>query len=285
MKPSIVIQTDFSLTWSAVAQMKGVMKRVDPTLDIVDLTHDIKPFDPWAASLSLAETEPWWPAGTIFVSVVDAGVGTSRRASCAKLKDGNTVITPDNGALTSLLHSVGIEAVREIDETRNRYAGRETVSVFHGRDIFGYCAARLAAGVITFEEVGPVYPIEEIIECPEYSVRPVLSQGCVSGFVMTGVRHFGGISFNITNAEFESCGFQRGEFMHVTIYNGNRKRFDDRVLYCDTFGDVEIGEPLLYRGSSGYLSMDLNQGNLMKQYELDTGISWKATIYREETEK
>ena len=117
MKPFLVIQTDFSLSWSAVAQMKGVMKIVDPELEIIDLCHEIKQFDPWEASLSLQATEPYWPKGTIFVSVVDPGVGTPRKACAAKLRDGNIVVTPDNGTLTHLFHSVGVTEVREIDET------------------------------------------------------------------------------------------------------------------------------------------------------------------------
>ena len=122
MKPSIVIQTDFSLSWGAVAEMKGVMKQVDPGLDLVDLCHEIRNFDPWEASLSLATVEPYWAPGTIFVSVVDPGVGTSRRASVALLKDGSYVVTPDNGSLTHLLHQVGIEEICEIDEKVNEAA-------------------------------------------------------------------------------------------------------------------------------------------------------------------
>ena len=150
MKPVILIQTDFSLSWSAVAQMKGVMKQVDPELEIVDQCHDIKTFDPWEASLSLQATEPYWPKGTIFVSVVDPGVGTARRTCAARLKDGMIIITPDNGSLTHVAKYHGIQTVREIDETINRLHGQGTdeTSVFHGRDLFGYCAARLASNII-----------------------------------------------------------------------------------------------------------------------------------------
>ena len=125
MKPFVVIQTDFSLTWSAVSSMKGVMKIVDPTLQIEDITHDIKNFSPWEASMSLNTVEPYWPKGTVFVSVVDPGVGTSRKASVALLENGNYVVTPDNGALTHLLHRVGVKEIREIDETVNRFKGTE----------------------------------------------------------------------------------------------------------------------------------------------------------------
>ena len=199
MKPIILLQTDFSNTWSAVASMKGVIKIVDRELEIHDLCHDIKMFDPWEASLSLNTCEPYWPKGTVIISVVDPGVGTSRKASVALLNDGTYVVTPDNGSLTHLKYSVGIKEIREIDETRNRYAAKENVSVFHGRDLFGYCGALLASGQISFEEVGESYPVEEVVECAEYHIKPELSENEAKCFVMTGLKHFGGIQFNITN--------------------------------------------------------------------------------------
>ena len=278
MKPAILIQTDFSGTWSAVAEMKGVMKIVDPELEIFDLTHDIRKFDVWEASLSLDAAEPYWPKGTVIVSVVDPGVGTARRACAAKLNDGTIVVTPDNGSLTHLLHSVGIAEVREIDESVNRYPANETVSVFHGRDIFGYCAARLAAGIIPFEEVGPAYPVSEITECEEYHLRPVLAAGCAQGHLLSGTRHFGSITLNISNREFAVCGFVPGDLLQITIARNGEPVFDQPVRYANTFGDVAEGEPLLYAGSSGWLCLDVNRGSFSEQYGIDTGKEWTIMI-------
>ena len=282
MKPVILIQTDFSLSWSAVAQMKGVMKQVDPELEIVDLCHDIKTFDPWEASLSLQATEPYWPKGTIFVSVVDPGVGTARRACAARLKDGMIIITPDNGSLTHLLHSVGVEQVREIDESINRYPAKEQVSVFHGRDLFGYCAARLAAGVISFEEVGPEYPVSEIVECEEYRIEPVVRNHYAQGFILTGVKHFGGISLNVTNQDFQNTAISYGDNAEVTITYQGRTCFHQTMPFVHSFGEVPKGAALLYEGSSGYLSIDLNQGNFMEEYEIGCGKDWTVTIQKGE---
>ena len=284
MKPAILIQTDFSTTWSAVAEMKGVMKIVDPELELIDLTHDIKKFDPWEASLSLAATEPYWPMGTVIVSVVDPGVGTERRACAAKLNDGTVVFTPDNGTLTHLLHSPGIREVREIDESTNRYSGGEQVSVFHGRDLFGYCAAKYAAGLISFEEIGPQYPIVEIVICEEYYRKPAFTDGFAEGFVLTGVKHYGSISLNITNDAFKTCGFKTGEYVRVAIRHNDALVFAQNVLYCNTFGDVNAGEPLLYAGSSGWLSLDVNRGSFMEQYGVGTGKDWIVTIRKEDEE-
>ena len=278
MKPAVLLQTDFSLTWGAVASMKGVMKRVDPTLELIDLCHDIKAFDPWEASLSLSAVEPCWPSGTVFVSVVDPGVGTHRRACAAKLLDGSFVVTPDNGTLTHLKHGVGIAEIREIDERTNRWHGLEEVSVFHGRDLFGYCAARLAAGVISFAEIGACYPVEEIVECEEYRLLPRLEAGRAAGFLMTGLHHFGGVTASITNQDFLGCGFSEGDMTRVVISKAGRRCFDAPVPFVHAFGDVPQGAVLLYRGSSGYLCLDVNQGNFMKRFDIGFGREWTISI-------
>lgn len=161
MRPFVVMQTDFGVGGGGA--MYGVCKTVDPDLGVYDLSHVIPKFNVEAASKSLVSVIPYWPVGTVFVSVVDPGVGTSRRACVAKTSNGYYVVTPDNGTLMLLKKEFGIDAVREIDETVNRLKGTEKTSIFHGRDLFAYCAARLASGVIDFEGVGPEYPVEEIV--------------------------------------------------------------------------------------------------------------------------
>ncbi|MCR4990968.1 MAG: SAM-dependent chlorinase/fluorinase [Lachnospiraceae bacterium] len=279
MKPVILLQTDFSLTWGAVAAVKGVIKQVDPNLEIQDLCHDIKKFDPWEASLSLESVVSYWPEGTVVVSVVDPGVGTDRKACVAELKNGTYVITPDNGTLTHLKHSIGIRSVRELDPSI-RYNKGEEVSVFHGRDIFGYAAALLASGQKTFEQMGPEYPAGEIRECEEYDLQPALGELSASGFIMTGLKHFGGVQFNITNEEWKKCGFSEGESVHVTISHGGKTVFDTDVRYERSFGYVPEGEPVLYCGSSRHLSLDLNCDNFMEKYGIDTGRDWTVTFQK-----
>ena len=116
----IVMMTDFGADNIGTAAMKGVAASVDESLRLEDLTHSIEPFNVWQASDALMYAEPFWPKGTVFVSVVDPGVGTKRRACVAKLKDGKFVVTPDNGTLTHLEEFIGVEEIREIDETVNR---------------------------------------------------------------------------------------------------------------------------------------------------------------------
>ena len=195
MKPCIVWQTDFSLDWPFVATMKGVCKQVDASLECVDSTHTIEKFNVLEASQQLNYVEPFWPKGTVFVSVVDPGVGTPRKASVALLKDGNYVVTPDNGTLTHMYYNIGIEAIREIDETKNRYLGTESVSVFHGRDLFAYTAAKLASGQITFEEVGESYSLDDIVLLDYEYLKADVKNEDIQGIVSNVSDPFGSSCF------------------------------------------------------------------------------------------
>src|SRR6476619_4020899 len=151
----VVFQTDFGLKDGAVSAMKGVAMGVSPDLKLFDLTHEIPTFNIWEAAYRLQQTAQYWPAGTVFVSVVDPGVGSSRKSVVMKTKTGYFFVTPDNGTLTLVAQSMGIDAIREIDEIKNRRPGSSESYTFHGRDVYAYTGARLAAGVITFDEVGP----------------------------------------------------------------------------------------------------------------------------------
>ena len=112
-KPILVFQTDFTYKEGAVSAMYGVVKTVDRELEIFDGTHEIPQYDTWSASYRLLQSLPFWPKGTIYVSVVDPGVGTSRRACVAKTANGYYVVTPDNGALTHIKKEFGILEVRD----------------------------------------------------------------------------------------------------------------------------------------------------------------------------
>src|SRR5258708_3945456 len=154
----IVFQTDFGLKDGAVSEMKGVAMGVSPDLKLFDLTHEIPAYNIWEAAYRLEQTVRYWPAGTVFVSVVDPGVGTTRKSVVLKTKSGHYIVTPDNGTLTLIAESLGIAEVREIDEAVNRRKDSQKSYTFHGRDVYAYTGARLAAGVITYEQVGPLLP-------------------------------------------------------------------------------------------------------------------------------
>ncbi|MFR1687685.1 MAG: S-adenosyl-l-methionine hydroxide adenosyltransferase family protein [Massilimicrobiota timonensis] len=280
MKPCIVWQTDFSLDWPFVATMKGVCKQVDASLECVDSTHTIEKFNVLEASQQLNYVEPFWPKGTVFVSVVDPGVGTPRKASVALLKDGNYVVTPDNGTLTHMYYNIGIEAIREIDETKNRYQGTESVSVFHGRDLFAYTAAKLASGQITFEEVGESYSLDDIILLDyEYLKADVKSED-IQGIVSNVSDPFGSIVFNVLTEDFNRVGYHEGDYIHVVLENEQGVYFDENVLYAQSFGFVDIGQPVIFNSSSNYISIGLNQGSFKDVYQVKAGLQWKVQFHK-----
>src|SRR6202012_4401694 len=161
----VVFQSDFGLKDGAVSAMKGVANGVSPDLKLYDLTHEIPAYNIWEAAYRLEQTLRYWPAGTVFVSVVDPGVGTARKSVVLKTQSGHFIVTPDNGTLTLIAESLGIDEVREIDENVNRRKDSKKSYTFHGRDVYAYTAARLAAGVISFEQVGPLLP-KKVVTIP-----------------------------------------------------------------------------------------------------------------------
>ncbi len=153
-RSAVVFQSDFGLRDGAVSAMKGVAFGVDPAIPLFDLTHEIPPFNIWEAAYRLKQSASYWPSNTVFVSVCDPGVGTERRAVVLRTRSGHRFVTPDNGTLTFIAESLGVEELRVIDIARQRLKGSEDSYTFHGRDLFAYVAARLAAGRITLAEVG-----------------------------------------------------------------------------------------------------------------------------------
>ena len=283
MLPDIVLQTDFGLTTGFVASMYGVIRMVDQSLDVFDLNHEIRPFDMGQGSFLLRDTIPYWKGGTVFVSVVDPGVGTVRRGCVAKLNNGSFVVTPDNGSLTAILDWV--VAVREIDESVNRLKGSDKANSFHGRDVFAYTAARLASGIINFEGVGPEYPVNEIVtfETTHGTVAPGRAEGEIAGCT----KHFGGAGTNIDVDDFEKTGIVYGDMTHVTIVKNGETLFDRDVLYHKSFGFVPEGEPILYNGSTTpTIALSLNKRSFAEKFLphiFDTGENfgdYKITIVK-----
>lgn len=255
-KALIVMQTDFGLDSGLVSCMHGICKLVDRELEVADSSHLLPAFDVKAASFCLQYTVPCWPAGTVFISVVDPGVGTSRKAAVAKLANGSYVVTPDNGALTYLHRHLGVVEIREIDESRNRYQENLDVAVFHGRDLFAYCGAKLAAGIISFEEVGPAYPVAEMITHPIHLAE--VEAGLVKTKI-TGFDPFGSAELSVSNKAFASAGFIHGEEVEVTITRGDETAFAGEIPYEKSFGYVAIGENLIFNDLGGYVSIGCNQ--------------------------
>lgn len=273
-KPILVFQTDFTYKEGAVSAMYGVVKTVDRTLEIMDGSHELPQYDIWSASYRLHQSMQFWPRGTIFVSVVDPGVGTDRRACVARTRDGYYVVSPDNGTLTHVKNGASIAEIRQIDERVNRLRGKgtEEVAVFHGRDLFGYCAARLASGIISYEEVGPAYSTDEIVEFP--LLEPTAGNGRVSGIFEINDPNFGNLWTNIPWSLFHAAGFAYGDTLHTTIRHDGAVLLDRPVALVRSFGHAPKGEPLIYTNELMKIAMAVSQGNLCREYGLGYGDRW-----------
>lgn len=272
----LVFQTDFGLVDGAVSAMYGVAYTVNPALNIHDLTHDITPYNIWEASYRLIQTINYWPVGTVFVSVVDPGVGSDRKSIVVKTKSGRYIVTPDNGTLTHVIRLEGIEAAREIDEKVNRLPRSGESYTFHGRDVYAFTGARLAAGIIDFEGVGSELPVESLSELP--IVEPVLDGQAVCGTIDVLDVRFGSLWTNIPRTLFLQTGVKYGDRVSITIENDTRCVYRNIIQYAKSFADVYVGEALAYVNSLDCVAVAINQGSFARAYNIGTGNSWRIRI-------
>jgi len=273
----VVFQSDFGLKDGAVSAMKGVAMGVSPDLKLFDLTHEIPAYNIWEAAYRLEQTVPYWPAGTVFVSVVDPGVGTSRKSVVLKTNSGQYIVTPDNGTLTLIASSLGIAEIREIDEAVNRRQGSQKSYTFHGRDVYAYTGARLAAGTINFEQVGPALP-KEVVRIPYQ--QATLNNGKLKGAIAILDIQYGNIWTNIPADLFKQLNLQFGDTLHVVINHLAKKIYEGNMPYTETFGAVAKGKPLAYLNSLLQLSFALNLGSFAQVNHVGSGSEWSVEVWR-----
>ena len=271
----VVFQSDFGLKDGAVSAMKGVAMAVDSSLKLFDLTHEIPAYNIWEAAYRLEQTVPYWPAGTVFVSVVDPGVGTDRKSVVLKTKAGHFIVTPDNGTLTLIAASEGIAAIREIDEAVNRRKGSEKSYTFHGRDVYAYTATRIAAGTIKFEQVGKELP-NEVVPIPFQ--KAVVENKTIKGTIAILDIQYGNIWTNISADIFKQLNVTAGDKLQVVIYQNKIKKYEGTMPYAETFGAVAKGKPLLYLNSLLQVSFALNMGNFSAVHKVYSGSEWTVEV-------
>jgi hypothetical protein len=250
---------------------------VDARLAIFDLTHEIEAYDIWQAAYRLKQTAPFWPVSTVFVSVVDPGVGTARKSIVLQTKSGHFFVSPDNGTLTLVAEDLGLAAVRTIDETRHRLPGSEKSHTFHGRDVYAYTGARLAAGAITFEDVGPVLPGDIVRLSYEKARRE--GEVLIGNIAALDIQ-YGNVWTNISGELFQQLKPEHGERFTVVITHEGRAVFSGDMPYVHTFGDVPEGQPLLYLNSLLNVSVAVNLGNFATSHKIAAGAAWTVRIFR-----
>ena len=268
----LVMQSDFGYTDGAVAAMTGVALTIDGSLRIFDATHDIEPYNIWEASYRLFQTIGFWRKGTVFLSVVDPGVGSVRRSIAAKTSGGSYVITPDNGTLTHIGKYIGIEELREIDESEYLSETARHSYTFCGRDLYVNVAAKLASGIITFEETGKAVPVDSIVKLTVGEVTR--ESGSIKGHIDILDARFGSIWTDITREDFLTLEVGYGEYIEIVIRNANTLIYSNRAAYGRSFADVNIGEQIVYVNSLMRMALAINQGNFARAYSIGVGLQW-----------
>jgi len=264
--PTIVFMTDFGVVDDSVALCRGVMYSIMPEVRIVDLTHQVTPFSIFDGARFLFGASPYFPAGTVFVVVIDPGVGSSRKAIVARSRRGQFFVLPDNGLLTLVEHRDGIDSVREITNPE-WMIGTKLSSTFHGRDIFSPVGAHLARGD-DWNKVGPEIAVKDLVRV-QLKAATLGDRGLNATVVATD-GPFGNLVTNIDAEDFLKLGYQRGQEVSVKV--GDREM---KVKFVKTFSDVPLGEPLLYIDSRGHLGLAVNQNSFAATY----GVKPPAALF------
>jgi len=269
-KPIIVFMTDFGTANDSVAICKAVILGIAPNARIMDLTHQVPPFSIEDGARFLAGITPYYPPGTVFLAVVDPGVGTSRRALIVKSNKGQYFVLPDNGLITPIADRDGIEVAREITNTA-WMIGDNISSTFHGRDIFSPAAAHLAGGG-DWTLAGP-----EVQDLVRLSPRvAVMDAGGITGAVIGLDDPYGSLITDIQGTQFNSLGYELGDKVPLKI----DKRFYT-IPYVKTFMDVPVGQPLLFVDSRGRISIALNERDFSKTYKISPPVPIQIPRKRE----
>ena len=256
--PTIVFMTDFGAANDAVAICKAVIVNIAPDARIMDITHQVTPYQIEEASRFLAAVSPYYPAGTVFLAVVDPGVGTSRKAVIVKTQKSQYFVLPDNGLITPVLDRDGLESAHEITNTTWMLTPAVS-STFHGRDIFSPAAAHLAAGW-DYTIAGPVVP--QLVRLSPKTA--VVEEKGITGDIIGLDDPFGSLITDIQGDDFRALGYAVGDKVSFQL-NGK-----SLVLpFGKTFMDVPVGEPLLYQDSRGRIGIAVNQGNYSKKFAIE----------------
>ena len=260
--PTVVFMTDFGVQDDSVAICKGVMLGIEPGLRIIDLSHQVTPYSILDGARFLEGASPYYPAGTVFVGVIDPGVGSERKGLVVKTKRGQFFVVPDNGLATLVLERDGLEGARQIANEAWTLGGKRSAT-FHGRDVFSPVAAHLAHGQ-DWREVGP--ELASIVKLEVH--RSKLEAEGLRGEVISVEAPYGNLITNLRAEDFETLGYTYGESVAV--------RLGERTLpvpYVHTFSDVPEGLPLLYVDSRGRMGLALNLGDFATRQGIHPPLS------------
>lgn len=263
-RPAIVFMTDFGTANDAVAVCKAVILNIVPDVRIMDITHQVTPFQIEEASRFLYGVTPYYPSGTVFLVVVDPGVGTSRKAVIVKTKKGQLFVLPDNGIISAVIDRDGFEGAHEISN-QNWMIQAAVSSTFHGRDIFSPAAAHLAEGW-DYTIAGPEVP-ELVRLTPKAAAE---NEKGVAGEIIGLDDPFGSLISDISRDQLEQLGYVLNDKVTVEL---NKKPVT--LPFVKTFMNVAVGDSLLYIDSRQRVAIAINQGNYSRKFN----IAPPATIF------
>ncbi|MBQ3697686.1 MAG: S-adenosyl-l-methionine hydroxide adenosyltransferase family protein [Spirochaetales bacterium] len=281
-RKTIVFMSDFGTNDGAVSAMRGVASSVSGELKLENLTHEIPQFNIWEASYRLIQTITYWPAGTVFVCVIDPGVGSERESVAVLTKSGHIIVTPDNGTLSHVQKEIGILERRRISETENRLKDSQRSYTFYGRDVYAYTGARLAAGLVDFQDVGPLLDPKPVMLRVD---SPIIRGNDIEGTIEILDTRYGSLWTNIPDTLFFSHGMNYGDDIRVLISCDKRIVYGYTMKACRNFSEVALGQPLLYINSLLKVSIALNQGSFAEAYSIGTGEHWHIRISKEIRQK
>jgi S-adenosylmethionine hydrolase len=260
-QPVIALFTDFGWTDPYVAQMKGAILTTDPAARLLDLTHDATPFDVEQGSYLLDQSAQDFPAGTIFVAVIDAQAGTDRDPLLVRTGAGKFYIGPDNGIFGRVIDREGFTAAWKLDQRAYFRAGAVS-DTFHGRDIFGPVAAHLAMGTDP-ASMGTALP-EKSLDLPPLH-EPEIAGGTVSVEVLH-IDHEGNVILNFPSGGDAAAKFHFGNLVKITV---GRESFTGPLV--KTYDEGGKGRLILLYGNNGLLEIALNQGSAAAKLKVEPG--------------
>ncbi len=259
MKRLIALLSDFGLTDNYVGIMKAVIARISPESRIIDITHDVLPQHIEQAAYLLTTAFPFFPEGTVFISVVDPSVGTERKPVAVKAA-GKYFIAPDNGLLSCLVNQKIVDEAVILD--RKEYQLTQVSNTFHGRDIFAPAGAHLARGV-SFSQLGtPTDPLV-LVQKPLF-LNKHNNDGSIDGRVIH-IDRFGNM---VTSLKPKDLGTDK----NWTFALDEENVYDIKR----TFSDVESGHPVAYIGSTGYLEIGVRNGSAAQRFKAKIGMDIEA---------
>ena len=258
MRP-VCFLSDFGLADDFVGTCKGVMLRIAPGLQIVDLTHEVPGFAVEAGAEILQHATRYMPADAVYLAVVDPGVGTGRRELALRTEGGALLVGPDNGLLIPAAESLGgvSEAVVLTDE---RYHQKPISNTFHGRDVFAPIAGHLAVGA-ELSGLGEAVEPSSLVRLDPPRVISETGEGFVARII--AIDRFGNARLSLAQ---EGSGLEYGDNLKVDVGDGKMS-----VRYVETFGSAKTGELVLVPDSHWRLSLAINQGNAARALALGVG--------------